>query len=170
MKGVDPLEAFEKYKPEPCLIILCSDENGKVNGMVASWNMKCSKNPPLFAISIGNKRYTKSLIEESKEFVIAVPNKEMESLVRFLGENSGRDVDKHNFLKKHILPAYKIKTPLLSDATVNMECRLASKQVTGDHTIYVGQVINAVINPDKNILLSLPKVNGQRCFESWGKV
>lgn len=52
---------------------------------------------------------------------------------------------------------------------MNMECKLKSRQVAGDHTIYVGQVVNSLINPEKNILFSLPKVNGERRFENWQK-
>ena len=78
MQKVLAKEAFDKFKPESCVFVISVDKNNKPSGMIAGWNMKCSAEPPLFAVSLSKGGYTHQLIQESREFVIAVPNKELE--------------------------------------------------------------------------------------------
>ena len=85
MKEIIPKEAFDAFKPENCVFVISVDNKGKPNGMVAGWNMKCSVDPPLFAVALSKRGNTQKLIRESKEFVIAVPNKKLERAVEFFG-------------------------------------------------------------------------------------
>ena len=66
MGKVSVKEAFDKFKPESCVFVISVDENSKPSGMIAGWNMKCSANPPLFAVSLSKKGYTHKLIRQSK--------------------------------------------------------------------------------------------------------
>ena len=43
--------------------------------MIAGWCMKCSLEPPMYAVSLSKKGNTRRLISKSEEFIIAVPNK-----------------------------------------------------------------------------------------------
>ena len=167
MIKVDVITAFEKLKPESCVFVLSTGENNKPSGMIASWSMKCSYSPPLFAIAIDNTRYTKQLIDFSQEFVIAVPNKQMEEVVRFFGNTSGRETDKFKTSKIKTLPSSIIKTPILRDATINLECKVHSGCPAGDHYLYLGEVKQAHINTSKEILFSLPKKDGKRFFSEF---
>ncbi len=61
-------KAFDKFKPESCVFVISVDSEGKPSGMIAGRNMKCSKNPALFAVALSKKGYTHKLIKQSKEF------------------------------------------------------------------------------------------------------
>jgi flavin reductase (DIM6/NTAB) family NADH-FMN oxidoreductase RutF len=63
--------------------------------------------------------------------------------IRSLGTRSGRDEDKLAGLNLDTRPADEIGAPLLAGALVNLECRLAAQLETGDHTIFVGEVLAA---------------------------
>lgn len=167
MEEVNVVEAFEIYKPENCVFVISVDSNAKPNGMIAGWNMKCSMDPPLMAVSLSKTGCTHKLIRESKEFVIAVPNKAMEKDLRFFGSNHGDKVDKFKETGIETEKAKSLKSPLLKNATVNFECRLQQEIDAGDHFIYIGKVVAAHTNKDKKVLLSMRKVGGERVFEEF---
>jgi len=166
MEEVTSKEAFNKYRPNNVVFVLSVDLNGKPSGMVASMTTKCSNTPPLMAVAISNEGHTHKLIRESKEFVIAVPNKAMEKEIEFFGSTSGKELDKFKETKIATIPAKHIKTPLLRDATVNFECKLVSETPAGNHILFIGEVLASYVN-DKKVLLNFGKVDGKRKFEEF---
>lgn len=167
MKEVSPKEAFDKFKPESCVFVISVDKKGKPSGMVAGWNMKCSYDPPLFAVSLQKKGYTHNLIRESKEFVIAVPNKELQKEVEFFGSTHGNEIDKFSETGLATEKAKYVMSPLIKKATVNFECRLVKEVEAGDHYLFIGKVLTSYINEDKSVLLNMKKVNGKKVFEEF---
>jgi len=158
-------EAFEMLKPESCVFVISIDENGRPSGMINAWHMKCSREPALFAISIFKTGYTQSLIRQSKEFVVAVANKELEKEVLFFGTTHGNEVDKFKETGIETTPAKFIKSPLITKATINFECALENEIDAGDHIVFIGKILNSYINPEKKVLLNLRKVDNNRVFK-----
>lgn len=167
MKKVSIQKAFDKFKPESCVFVISVDKEGKPSGMIAGWNMRCSSNPPLFAISLSKSGYTHNLIIVSKEFAIAVPNKDLEDEVEFFGSTHGDKIDKFKESKIETQPAEFIKSPLIKNATINFECKLKKKVDSGDHIIFIGEILNSYINEEKKVLLNVRKVNGKREFQEF---
>ena len=165
MKQIPIKEAFYAFKPENCVFVISIDKNNKPSGMVAGWEMKCSTNPPLFAVSLSKKRNTHKLIEQSKEFVIAVPNKSLEKELLLFGSESGKDVDKFKESKIKTIKSKFIKTPLLKDATINFECKLVKKVNVGDHILFVGEVLASYLNKNKKVLLNMGRKGEKRIFK-----
>ncbi|MCD6508818.1 MAG: flavin reductase family protein [Thermoprotei archaeon] len=55
-----------------------------------------------------------------------------------------------------------VKSLLTAEATVNMECRVVASLETGDHTIFVGEILTAYVSEeDKPILFNM----GERRFK-----
>jgi len=134
---------FRKLKPERVVLVTSVDLHGRPNVMVAEWFMRTSFEPPLVAISIGKTRYTHKLIKESKEFVVAFPSSEMVKEVVYCGTHSGRDVDKFKETGLKIREAKFVKAPLIENCILNLECKVVDSLDTGDHTIFVGEVVAA---------------------------
>jgi len=167
MEKVSTKEAFNKFKPESCVFVISIDENRKPSGMIAGWNMKCSIEPPLFAVSLSKKGHTHKLIQQSKEFVIAVPNKELKEAVLLFGSTHGNEVDKFAESKIETAKAEFVKSPLIKNATINFECKLFKEVDSGDHIIFIGKILASYINRDKKVLLNMKKVDGKRVFEEF---
>jgi len=165
MKEVSIQESFAKFKPESCVFVISVNKERKPNGMIAGWNMRCSSNPPLFAVSLKKEGNTHKLIRESKEFVIAVPNKELEKDVLLFGSKSGKDIDKFKETGIETEKAQSINSPLIKKATINYECKLEKEVDSGDHIIFIGRIIHAYINKDKKILFNMRKEKTNRIFE-----
>ena len=164
MEKVSVKESFDKFKPESVVFVISVDENNKPSGMIAGWNMKCSVEPPLFAVVISKKRNTYHLIHQSKEFVIAIPNKELENALLLFGSTHGNEIDKFAESKIETMKAEFVKSPLIKNATINFECELFKEVESGDHVIFIGKIVASYINKDKKVLLNMKKINGKRIF------
>jgi flavin reductase (DIM6/NTAB) family NADH-FMN oxidoreductase RutF len=141
MKEVTFGEAMKRKYPEWVVLVVTVDAQGKVDIMPAGWAMIASGKPPMFAVAVGHTRYTHEMIAQAKEFVIAFPSPGMEKATLYCGTHSGRDVDKTAQTALQTVPAKRVKTPLLKGAAINLECRLDSATRSGDHTVFVGEVL-----------------------------
>jgi flavin reductase (DIM6/NTAB) family NADH-FMN oxidoreductase RutF len=168
MEKIPAKDAFSKIKPEWIVFVISVDKNKKPNGLVAARFMKCSRNPPLVAVSIDKKSNTHHLIKTSKEFVVAIANQDLLPHVEVFGRESGMDVDKFEKTKIKTIPAKHIETPLLKEATINFECKLESELSVGSSTLFLGKVIATHINKDKKILFNYGRGYGEYIFKELG--
>jgi flavin reductase (DIM6/NTAB) family NADH-FMN oxidoreductase RutF len=153
MREVSVSEAIERKYPEQVVLATSVDPKGKANAMPLGWSMITSGKPTMLAISVGHKRHTHKLIEECGEFVLAFPAAGQEGPLLYCGTHSGRDVDKFKESGFKALPAKKVKPPLIAGCVSNFECKVVGKLSTGDHTIFVGEVVAAHIEDEAKVRL-----------------
>jgi len=145
VKTLDPIYALNEI-PHPIAIVTVGDYGvkGKYNGMTAAWVSRVSWDPPLVMISISPKRYTLELLKEYKEFAInIVPASLVKSALEVFGNLSGREVDKFEVSGVKVEKGRKIKTPVILDASVVIECTLENMVEAGDHYIVIGKAVEA---------------------------
>jgi len=140
---VSPSNALRLLHPMHTVLVSCIGKGEKPNIITVAWAMPTSVNPPLVAISIAPRRYSHSLIEETKEFIVNIPTIEILDETFLCGAVSGRNHDK--FREAHLtpLPARKVKPPIIRECVAHLECRLKNQFTTGDHTIFVGEIVEA---------------------------
>jgi flavin reductase (DIM6/NTAB) family NADH-FMN oxidoreductase RutF len=155
MKETIPSEALNALYPINCVFVLSVDANGKPSGMIASWVTQTSFHPPLISVAIGKTRNTYTLVKQSREFVIAIANKALEPAVKIFGTKSGRNVDKFAETKIQYTNSKYLKTPILTDATFNFECKVINEVETGDHVLFIGEVVAAWRNEEKKVMLNM---------------
>ena len=63
-------------------------------------------------------------------------------------KNSGRDIDKIVKMNLTLAPAQKLKTPIIKECFSHLECKLYDTLKFGDHTLFIGEVVNVMA--DKN--------------------
>jgi flavin reductase (DIM6/NTAB) family NADH-FMN oxidoreductase RutF len=160
-------QALDRFLPLSCVYVISVNAQGEPSGMIASWVIQTSFNPPLIAVSIGKTRFTYNLIKDSKEFVIAVPNEKLKEAIRIFGLKSGANINKFKETNLKTKKASFVKSPLLADATINYECKLLQIVDTGDHSIFIGEVMAAWMNKNKKVLLNMGKVKGKRIFKEF---
>ncbi len=149
MKELDRHEAFELASPFPYVLAVTLDKRDRPNIIGLSWWMFTSWDPLMIAISVGHKRYSHECLEHHKEFVLCFPSEGQEKDAWFCGTKSGRDVDK--FQKTSFKPVNSkvVKPPIIEGVTVAYECRVVDQVDTGDHTIYIADVVAIHGNPEK---------------------
>ena len=143
---VDLSRAYRLLHPKSVVMVSCIDKTGKANIVTLAWSMPTSSDPPLVAISVSPRHYSHRLIEETKEFVVNVPTIEIVRETLFCGRVSGREHDKFKEAPLTALPARKIQAPIIKECVAHLECKLVQKITTGNHTIFIGEVLAAHVN------------------------
>jgi flavin reductase (DIM6/NTAB) family NADH-FMN oxidoreductase RutF len=123
----------------------------KVNGMTAAWVSQVSFKPLLVMVSIAPARFTHGLVKRSGYFAINALSDDQKDVAKHFGFKSGRKVD-----KLRDIPYFDAKngSPVLSDALAFVECKLVDTFEAGDHTLFVGEAVDArLLNENKSPLL-----------------
>ena len=168
LQETDIQKTLSNFKPECAVFVLSVDENEKASGMIAAWKTRVSSNPARYAVSLSKKGQTHKLIQKSKEFVVAVPNKALEKALLFFGSKHGNEVDKFKETNLETIPSKHLKTPLIKEATICYECKLVNEVDAGDHFLFIGEVVAAHHNKDKKVMLCMGKdEKGDRIFEEF---
>lgn len=112
------------------------------NIITVSWAGTVCTNPPMVSISIRPERFSYSLIKNSGEFIINVPNKNLAFAADFCGVRSGRDIDKFEFLKLNREKGTKVDASLIKEAPLSIECRVREIIELGSHHMFIGDVLS----------------------------
>jgi flavin reductase (DIM6/NTAB) family NADH-FMN oxidoreductase RutF len=138
--------AYRLLHPMHTVLVSCVGKSGKLNIITLAWAMPTSINPPLVAISIAPRRHSHTLIEETREFVVNIPTMNILKETLFCGRVSGKGHDKFKEAGLTPLPARKVKPPIIGECVAHLECKLHSQFTTGDHTIFIGEILEAYAN------------------------
>jgi flavin reductase (DIM6/NTAB) family NADH-FMN oxidoreductase RutF len=109
--------------------------------MSCAWHTALSFEPPLFGVLVSRKRLTHEVISEAREFTVNFLGFDRIKLSAQMGRKSGRDLDKVKEFGVRLRPAKVLKSPLIEEAYVAFECRLAEVRPYGDHDLFVGEVL-----------------------------
>ena len=126
--------------------LITSGRGEESNVMAADWLTVLSHNPPLVGVAIAPERYTHKLIMRYGEFVVSVPSTEMINDVWVAGTVSGPQ--KVKGMKVTFVPSKEVSAPSIKEALANIECRVIDSRSYGDHTLFVGEVINYTFRRD----------------------
>jgi flavin reductase (DIM6/NTAB) family NADH-FMN oxidoreductase RutF len=129
--------------PLPFVLVSALDEAGKPNAIGVSWVTFTSWDPWLVSISVGPARYSHGCIEQGGEFVVNYPGAALAQAAWKCSSKSGRDHDKFAEFGLEALPALKVEPPRIVGSTVCIECKVVDRFTTGDHTVFVGEVVAA---------------------------
>jgi flavin reductase (DIM6/NTAB) family NADH-FMN oxidoreductase RutF len=135
--------AYKILHPMHTVLVTCRSKSGRTNVITLAWAMPTSIDPPLIAISVKPGRYSHELIEETREFVVNIPTMEIVKETLFCGRRSGRECDKFKEAKLTPALAKAVKAPIIKECIAHLECKLRQSFITGDHRIFVGEVVAA---------------------------
>lgn len=124
----------------PVAVVLITTGGATPSVMTCNRIISCSAEPPRLAISVRPNRYSHSLIRATREFVVNIPTPEQATLCDYLGVVSGREENKIEIVGLKLAPALKVKTPLLTDCPVNIECVVEREIELDSHTLFIGLV------------------------------
>jgi len=143
MKKTTFIEAMDVWRtPERVVLITSVAGDGLPHVITVGWKMRTSFNPPMFAIAIGHESYMHKCISESQEFVIAVPGRDLAEEALICGKQAEK-TDRFEKCGLEKLAAHSLKGPLINNCLANFECQVVNQIDTGDHTLFVGEVVNS---------------------------
>jgi flavin reductase (DIM6/NTAB) family NADH-FMN oxidoreductase RutF len=120
--------------------------------MACEWTHHVSYSPGLIAVCIAPSKATHENIKQTKEFGVNLCSTDQSVMASVAGGYTGSRYNKINALKElgfEFYEAKKIRVAMIKGAAVNIECILSKEITLGDHTAFVGGVIEASNNADK---------------------
>lgn len=143
----NPRDAFRAFTTT-CALITTDGRHGP-NVMAAEWTFNVSYRPFLILVAIDPANRTHDLISESKEFGVNLVAEDQIAAMGFAGHYSKADTDKLSSELFETYPARKIHAPMVRGALLNAECRLVDTYGMGDHTAFVGEVVEFSVDTEK---------------------
>ena len=129
------------------IYVLTTAFEDKINGMIASWVSQISYNPPLIMAAVHLNRYSHELISRSKCFGLHVLSKDQKDfLKRFKGPDPAAKFLNIKWIKG------KTGSPVFNDCTAWFECEVVNSFNPGNHTIFIGKVVNAKVLSEKAVM------------------
>ena len=133
--------------PSPVVLVSTINKEGRKNLAAFGFFMTCGANPPMVAIGVRKTIHTYKYAKEIREFVVGIPSpKIVENIWKSGGDKKGDDEFKH--CKLTPIPSKKVKPFRIKECQVNLECKFKGEIDTTDHTIILGEVIEADINEE----------------------
>ncbi len=126
--------------------IITTLKDGKPVGMTASAVTSLSLEPVLLLVCISNKIATHEAVEQSQKFVVNV-----------LGEGDGELAMRFAMPVADRFAAVELRTefdlPVIKNAIAHFVCDVHERFPGGDHSIFIGRVVDCSFSPDSRPLL-----------------
>lgn len=132
--------------------LLTSDGPLGPNIMACEWTHHVSYEPGLIAVCVGPDHATHENIAATREFGVSIAASDQNVLANTAGGSTGREIDKMKVCEElgfRFIKAKRIRPPLVEGAVLMAECRLKERITLGDHTMFVGDVLEAVRDATK---------------------
>ncbi len=130
--------------------VVTSKSGDSINGLSVAWMSQVSVDPQLIMVAIGKSKYTHELIEKSNAFAVNILSNEQMDLAKHFGLQSGRKANKFNHIEYE---TKKTGSPILKDCLAYLDCRLYKSLTAGDHTVFIGEVVDEGVKSGKSPLV-----------------
>jgi len=122
------------------IYVLTARSGDRQHGMSSSWATQVSGEPILLMVAVDKKHLTHHMILESGAFALNIVGVQSKHLEDYFYSSASRQPDN---LTAFALEAGATGAPLLKDALAALDCRLVSTCEGGDHTLFIGEVVEA---------------------------
>jgi flavin reductase (DIM6/NTAB) family NADH-FMN oxidoreductase RutF len=134
--------------PTPVWCVGSYDKDGKPNVMTAAWGGVCCSKPPCLTVSLRKATYSYGNILLHGAYTVSVPSHLYVAEADYFGIVSGRDVDK--FTNTGLTPTRSslVDAPYVEEFPMVLECRLLQHFEIGQHTMFVGEIMDVKVDQD----------------------
>jgi flavin reductase (DIM6/NTAB) family NADH-FMN oxidoreductase RutF len=139
-----------KFKNYDVHSITTATTDGRMNANIATWVMQTALGGKMLAVALYQTDHTIELVRESGILTVNLLANDQTALIRKLGRQTGREVDKFKNLP-HALD--ERGCPYLTQAVGYAQCRVVSSVPAGDHDLFVCEVLKQVVlHPEKTVM------------------
>jgi flavin reductase (DIM6/NTAB) family NADH-FMN oxidoreductase RutF len=122
------------------IYVLTVRAGGIQHGMSSSWATQVSGDPVLVMAAVDQQHFTHHMILDNQAFALNIVGAQSKHLEDYFYSGQSRRLDN---LAPFALETGPTGTPLLCEALASLDCRLVSTHAAGDHTLFVGEVVEA---------------------------
>ena len=117
-------------------------DGDQVNAFTANWIAQASFDPPMVMLAVESDGRSIDMMRAAGVFAVSVYERGQRELAGHFGRRSKTHPDKMAGIPWE--PGVT-GAPLLTDALGHLECRIRGELPAGDHTVFIGEVIEACI-------------------------
>ena len=150
--GVDP-DAYDRLRRRALwrmpsgIYLLGSAFGGRRNLMTHNWAMQVATRPKLLAVSVRKDALTHELVAGGLAFSLCFLRREDRALARVFTKPATEGED--GSLSGAPVRAGSTGVPVLAQAAAWLECQVRRALDAGDHTLFVGEVVDCSV-PDES--------------------
>ena len=136
--------------PLPAVMVSCGSGPEEHNIITISWTGTICTTPAMCYISVRPERHSYKIIKNNGDFVINLTTKSLAFAADWCGVKSGKDHNKFLEMSLTPLPASIVKSPLIKESPVNIECIVKEIKELGTHHMFISEVV--AVNADEKYL------------------
>jgi flavin reductase (DIM6/NTAB) family NADH-FMN oxidoreductase RutF len=147
-EGRDP-EQYDKLRRRVLwampsgLYVVGSRAGDRRNAMTLNWATQVSSDPKLLGVSVEKAALTHELIAEGGVFALCVVDREDRAIVRKFTKPVEVDLEARTLNGFPFSDTPVTGAPVLDQAVAWVDCRVHTPVGLGDHTLFVGEVVDA---------------------------
>jgi flavin reductase (DIM6/NTAB) family NADH-FMN oxidoreductase RutF len=142
-----PQQIVYSTPPSPVVLVSTINKKGRKNIAPFGFFMPCSHKPPMVAIGVRKTTHTYKYAKEIGEFVVGIPTPRIAKQL-YKASEVGKTDDEFKECGLTPVPSKKVRPFRIKECQVNLECKFVSEIDTGDHTMIIGEVIEAECDGD----------------------
>ncbi|HJZ48353.1 MAG TPA: flavin reductase family protein [Roseiflexaceae bacterium] len=135
------------------LYVLTSEGGGERGGMLVTWVIQASFEPPMVAVAVQNTAHTTEVIKKSGAFALNFMADEQRKEAAAFGKKYAKVGDKFADFPYHAGGA--TGSPILDDALGYLECRVKGWLPGGDHDIALAEIVDAKLSRDAALMTTV---------------
>ena len=149
--SVDPLEfrSIIGHFATGVTVITCA-AGEEMQGMTANALTSLSLDPVMVLICVDKDTHTHGVLERGGVFAVNILGEHQEDVSRLFAKRAEPEI---GTLRGERFRLAETGAPILEDCLAFLECRVADVLQGGDHSIFIGEVVNEGIVRDVNPLL-----------------
>jgi len=126
--------------PYGLYVLTAQDADGTVAAATVNWVTQASFQPPLVAVGVKADSGTHAVIKAANAFALNILGKGQQAAAFAFFKPAVRDGDRIN---GEAFRRGSTGAPILASVPAFVECRLTSTVEIGDHSVFVGEVVDA---------------------------
>ena len=131
--------------PYGLYFMTAEDKDGRISAAIVNWVTQASFKPPLVAVGVKADSQIDNIVKTAGNFALNVLGKRQHGTAYAFFKPAERDGQK---ICGKPFRAGSTGAPVLENTPAFVECRLVTTVEEGDHSIFVGKVVDAGVTQD----------------------
>ena len=131
--------------PYGLYVMTAEDKDGRISAATVNWVTQASFKPPLVAVGVKADSQIYDIVKTAGNFALNVLGKRQHGTAYAFFKPAERDGQK---ISGEPFRAGITGAPVLENTPAFVECRLVTTVEEGDHSIFVGKVVDAGVTQD----------------------
>jgi len=140
------------------IYILTIGQGDRATGMLASWAMQAGFEPPMVSVAVKKGRYVEEWLNAGEPFLLNIVAEKQFGMLKHFG--SGFDIGEPAFEDLETVTS-ECEVPALADCLGYLECEPVSHADSGDHRIFLAEVVGGKMQSDAAPMVHIRKSGKQ---------